>query len=1016
MNGDARFSGRKSVLAEKGRGMTAPERGIVRPIGRLFRIAVSAGIETAVKLHISRGDDLECRDEKGLTPLMIAASRNRAGVCSLLMDAGANVSAVDSGGRDALTIARECGAFAAAETIAEYVANREAVQARPTEISKSVDDTELPTPVPGGLDVSGDRKMDGAADSPSADSVHGVSREALASLAPTNGVARGKASLANLAGDIAPIRRSEGNAELTSISSTIGSEASHGETVPPMCPPIGRTLNQAGPPAVEAVMAGGGDFRESDAQQSNKELPPLLSPTSNAQAGSCEPSDELSDGSNSLDRENRPLVELTFGDWEIVEITEPPRDDPTVAMSAAERQRRIDSHTPIDHSAVWDDFEVFLPESAKPQPRANDQGFRESLRELLLRALREGSVPRVAIEDAMSSRADGEERDLHAETALEFVLEDMGAEVDERLEFSSAIPSENFKVFVHPVETEGEEAEVDEAILHFEDLLSDKNDPLRIYHRAAVKHSLLSAEQEIDCARKMEHAISRALDALAKWPLGLDRLLAETHKAAGTTQLSTIVATRGGDSDDLDQDTDLDELADAIPDLEADLQEIHAQAELVDKEESPGAVDDPIEILASIQSMAAESVAGTTAVPLRHELGRLRFRRPFLIRLEGVAKGDTHPGASAYRSAIAELIHYRDHMMQANLRLVMDIARHRMHSGLRLEDLIQEGNLGLLKAVDRFDWRRGFRFSTMAIWWIKQQIGRGIFDTALEIRLPVHIHQKISRGRRETESFEHMRGKPASLSERATICNMTPHKFELAARALSEPLSIEGAQQIGYLKSEESDEPFARMSADDDARLVEKILTKLKTKDAEILRLRFGIGVPEALTLEQIGEILGVTRERVRQIEAAAMKKLSSPFSREALMKAMGRVPPQRKTQSDDDEARTKSNVSRKNSTKARSNESASTLDLAKDADSACWTNVMPVPRSEEAARPISASMQRLLDAARELGVRVTQDPSGSNADFIFSEIDHCDRRGRKLIRDLLGTGFTWQPGIGYRR
>ncbi|NKA73600.1 RNA polymerase sigma factor [Ralstonia solanacearum] len=616
----------------------------------------------------------------------------------------------------------------------------------------------------------------------------------------------------------------------------------------------------------------------------------------------------------------------------------------------------------------------------------------------------------------MSSRADGEERDRHAETALEFVLGDMGAEVDERLEFPSAIPSENFKVIVNPVETENEEAEVDEAILHFEDLLSDKNDPLRIYHRAAVKHSLLSAEQEIDYARKMENAISRALDALATWPLGLNRLLAETHKAAGTSYLSTIVVMHGGDSDDIDQDADLEELADAIPDLEVDPQEIHAQAELMDKEESPGAVDDPIEILASIQAMAAELMEDTTAVSLRHELGRLRFRRPFLIRLEEVAKGDTHPDASAYRSAIAELIRYRDHMMQANLRLVMDIARRRMHSGLRLEDLIQEGNLGLLKAVDRFDWRRGFRFSTMAIWWIKQQIGRGIFDTALEIRLPVHIHQKISRGRRETESFEHVRGKPASLSERATICNMTLDKFELAARALSEPLSIEGAQQVGYLKSEESDEPFARMSEDDDTRLVEEILTKLKTKDAEVLRLRFGIGILEALTLEQIGEILGVTRERVRQIEAAAMQKLSSPFSREALMKALGRVPPQRKTQSDDEEARTKSNASRKNSVKARSNESSSTLDLAKDVDSARLTNVVSALPPEEVARPISASMQRLLDAARELGVRVTEDPSGSNAGFIFSEIDHRDRKGRKLIRDLLGTGFTWQPGIGYRR
>lgn len=992
--------------------MTKPTPGTTRPIGRLFQIAVSAGIEAAVKLHIVRGDDLECCDENGLTPLLIAASRNRAVVCTLLMNAGANVFAIDLAGRDALTIARECGASAAAEAIAEYLANRGADRAGSME-PKLVDGTEVPTSAPGRPNVGGDPLMH---PTPPIDSAHEAPHQEFSAKALTDSATPGTASLANLGGGLAPIRQTEGDVVVASVFSIFGTGSLPGEAASSERTPIGGTLNQVPPLDAEVVATSGGDLCESDAQQSNIELQPFLSQKSDAQTGCGDPPDKFLDGSNTQDRENRPLVELTFGDWEVVEISEPPRDDPTIAMSAAARQRRIDSHTPIDHSPLWDDFEVFLPESAKPQPRANDQGFRESLRELLLRALREGSIPRVAIEDAMSNRADGEERDPHAELALEFVLGDMGAEVDERLEFQSAIPSENFKVIVDPVETESEEAEVDEAILHFEELLSDKNDPLRIYHRAAVKHSLLSAEQEIDCARKMENAIARALDALAKWPLGLNRLLAETRKAAGTSHLSTIVVVRGDDSDDIDQDADPDEFADAIPDLESDLKENPAQAESLDKEESPGAVDDPIEILASIQAMVAESTEGITLVPLRHELGRLRFRRPFLIRLEEAAKGDTHPDASAYRSAIAELIHYRDHMMQANLRLVMDIARRRMHSGLRLEDLIQEGNLGLLKAVDRFDWRRGFRFSTMAIWWIKQQIGRGIFDTALEIRLPVHIHQKIFRGRRETESFERARGKPASFSERATICNMTPDKFELAARALSEPLSIEGAQQVGYFKSEESDEPFARMSEDDDARLVEEMLTKLKTKDAEVLRLRFGIGVLEALTLEQIGEILGVTRERVRQIEAAAMQKLSSPFSREALMKALGRVLPQRKKQSNDEEARTKSNASRKNSTKARSNESTSALDFAQDVDSARWTNVMSATPPDEVARSVSASMQRLLDAARELGVRVTQDPSGSNAGFIFSEIDHRDRKGRKLIRDLLGTGFTWQPGIGYRR
>ncbi|WP_233528159.1 sigma-70 family RNA polymerase sigma factor [Cupriavidus sp. P-10] len=744
-------------------------------------------------------------------------------------------------------------------------------------------------------------------------------------------------------------------------------------------------------------------------RQPSTEPSPFLSQRSGAQTNNCELQDERSDTPNAPDREGQ-LTELTFGDWEAVELSEPPRDNPVVLITEAERQRRIDNHTPIDHSAAWDDLEAFLPDSAKSILRVSNQPFRESLRELLLRALREGSVPLVAIEDVMSRRGDGEERDLPAEAALGFVLGDMGAEVDERLEFPSAIPSENFMVIVDPVETDNEEAEVDEAIQHFEELLSDRNDPLRIYHRAAVKPSLLSAAQEIDVARKMEDAASHALDALATWPRGLNYLLDKIGKAAGTSHLSTFVVLRDGDADDGEQNADTDESANAKPDLEIYPEDNAPQGEFMGKEESPNVVDDPIEVLAGIQALAAESMDGAST-PLRHELGRLHFRRPFLISLEEVAKGDSHPSALAYRSAIAELIRYRDYMTQANLRLVMDVARRRMHSGLSLEDLIQEGNLGLLKAVDRFDWRRGFRFSTMATWWIKQQVGRGIFDTALEIRLPVHIHEKVSRGRWEIESLERMRGKPASLAEQAAICSMTPDKFELAARALSEPLSIDEAQQEGCFESEETDEPFARMVAHDEARLVDEMLAKLKGKDAEVLRLRFGIGVPEALTLDQIGGILGVTRERVRQIESAAMRKLSSSSYRDALTRALGKVPTQCKTKSDE-EARTGSDVPPTRSAKTRSGESTSTPDLASDID----TNAMPVPPPEETAAPISASMQRLLDMAHELGVRVVRDPSGPNAGFIFGEIDHQDRKARKLIRDLLGTGFAWQPGIGYRQ
>ncbi|AZU57571.1 hypothetical protein CFM90_16045 [Ralstonia solanacearum] len=974
--------------------VTEPTPTTARPIGRLFRIAVSAGIDAAVKLHILRGDDLECRDENGFTPLLIAASRNRASVCRLLISAGANVYAIDSAGRDVLTIARECGAFAAVEAIAAYLANHGTGRTQAAKGSQSASGAGLTTSECESLHASPDGKTCSATGALPSHSPNQALRQDSSTETVPAPVAVGSKSSAKVAGDSLP-------KNITSIERTLNRSGSDDE--------VSSTI--------EIATVVGGAVYEVDARQCVEEPAVFLPENSGALANHLSPSGKPNGPISQLG-DDSSVDQLTFGDWEAVETLEPPRDNRSVALSAAERQRQIDVHTPIDHSAAWDDFEAFLPESAEPLRNASDRGFGESLRALILRGLREGSVPTVAVEDAFSARGDGDERDLRAEAALGFILGDMGAEQDERLEFQSVIPSENFKVVVDPVETDHEEAEVDGAVLHFEELLSDRNDPFRIYHRVAVKYSLLSSEHETELAQQMEGAVERALDALANWPLGMSHLLGAMRKAIDTSNLSSLIVLRGGDSDEINQDADTDDNDDASTeaDLDASLRSSDEQAKESDEDASTAVADAPNELLAGIQALVLQSADGAMSPQLRYELGRLRFRRPFLMGLADVVKGDHHPSASAYKDAIAELIHYRDRMAQANLRLVMDIARRRMHSGLSLEDLIQEGNIGLLKAVDRFDWRRGFRFSTMAIWWIKQQIGRAIFDMALEIRLPVHIHEKVSRARREIESLERTRGNTISLQERAAVSNMTADRFEVAARALSEPLSIDEAQEAGCFESEEVDQSFVRMAIRDDERLVDAMLAKLKKKDAQVLRLRFGIGVPEALTLEQIGEILGVTRERVRQIEAAAVRKLSSPHHRDALSRALGKVPPQRGAQSKEGGVQVAGDAPPESGPAAHSQEPSSTPHLWAEGNVIRQADAIRPSSLDGAASPISAFMQRLLDAARDLGVPVAEDLSGSKASFIFGEIDWRDRKGRKLIRDLLGAGFTWQPGKGYRQ
>jgi RNA polymerase primary sigma factor len=254
----------------------------------------------------------------------------------------------------------------------------------------------------------------------------------------------------------------------------------------------------------------------------------------------------------------------------------------------------------------------------------------------------------------------------------------------------------------------------------------------------------------------------------------------------------------------------------------------------------------------------------------------------FYVRLTRAARefDELAPFLKAARPEKRRLDEAREALILANLRLVVFLAKRYSDSGLALNDLIQEGNLGLIKAVEKFDYSMGNKFSTYAYWWIKQSIDRGIAEKGRAIRLPVHLSEKRRKLFRLAGQLQRRLGRRPSIPELADGMDTTVEKVQELLSVVQDPQGFEdlttpdGLDLRQVIEDPDSSQPLQLTEANEARQRIEISMRLLDSREEEIVRLRFGIGRDSAHTLVQVGNLVGLSRERVRQIEMHALKKL----------------------------------------------------------------------------------------------------------------------------------------------
>jgi RNA polymerase primary sigma factor len=564
--------------------------------------------------------------------------------------------------------------------------------------------------------------------------------------------------------------------------------------------------------------------------------------------------------------------EFDLSDWEEYEETPPPPVDETYMTAAAKLQHEIAAHLPINTDEDWLD-EIDLPDIQLQYRRRSilSNNTWALLHELMLNGLRYGYVSLNHVEqaaydnngnidDAFISRLTltiGQLGIIIIEEPFEWRYSDTDNEIDAEIENT-----------------------LDDAITFFENLHSGDNLLHRYIRDMKNSHlgKLLSSVEEIELAKTIEAGRNAAVAIIAGSAVAIAEIIRvskgiESGKERPDFMLEKIVFST----------IEVDESEDGEDEEQTPIEYENHEDDGMELKSTP---QDVFQTIRQLQEQSPKNLAARLEFLHKMPL-RWSFLNHLLMML-GSSEQEQENHA-ALKSALDTSNRAKRRMTEANLRLVISIAKGYQNSGLPYLDLIQEGNIGLMKAVERFDYRHGFKFSTYATWWIRQAITRAIADQANLIRIPVHMVEKINKLERITRQLVEATGydpEPGSLAQKMETSEQDVLKMLQLTRM---PVSWDTADAgenyplQDLIEDSQATSPFDHVAMLNLQKTIKQILSGFGNREAKVLRMRFGIDMDDEFTLEEIGKQYDLTRERIRQIEVKALKRLRHPLRSEPL-------------------------------------------------------------------------------------------------------------------------------------